>query len=261
MTSSLAAALCVGAFILAGPAGAASKSDPKPTIVLVHGAFAGSSSWNGVITDLVADGYKVIAAANPLRSVKSDSAYLASLLGSVEGSVVLVGHSYGGEVITTAAADSKKVKALVFVAGVAPDAGESAASLGERFPGGTLGETLAAPVPQPDGGVDLYIEPSRYWAQFAADVPEADATQMAATQRPITKAALSEPSGAPAWRTIPSWFIYGSLDKNIPRTLHAFMAERAKSRGTVEVQGASHVVMISHPADVAALIERAASAP
>jgi pimeloyl-ACP methyl ester carboxylesterase len=246
--------------MFAGPAGAENAGDPKPTIVLVHGAFAGSSSWNGVIADLATDGYKVIAAANPLRGVKSDSAYLSSLLGSIEGPVVLVGHSYGGEVITTAAVGSTKVKGLVFVAGVAPDAGESASSLGDRFPGSTLAETLAAPVPQPDGGADLYIQSSRYWAQFAADVPEADATQMAATQRPVTQAALSEPSGAPAWRTIPSWFIYGSLDKNIPRTLHAFMAERAKSRGTVEVQGASHVVMISHPADVAALIERAASA-
>ena len=261
MSRPLAAALCVVALVLADPAGAADKSESKPTIVLVHGAFAGSSSWNGVITDLTADGYKVIAAANPLRSVKSDSAYLSSLLGTIEGPIVLVGHSYGGEVINSAAVGSTKVKGLVFVAGVAPDAGESAASLGDRFPGGTLGETLAAPAPLPDGGADLYIEPSRYWAQFAADVPEVDATQMAATQRPVTKAALSEPSGAPAWRTIPSWFIYGSLDKNIPRSLHAFMAERAKSRETVEIQGASHVVMISHPADVAALIERAASAP
>jgi pimeloyl-ACP methyl ester carboxylesterase len=261
MKNHLAAALCVGAVILADPAGAAGKSDPKPTIVLVHGAFAGSSSRNSVITDLAADGYKVIAAANPLRSVKTDSAYLSSLIGSLEGPVVLVGHSYGGEVITAAALGSTKVRGLVFVAGVAPDAGESASSLGDRFPGGTLGETLAAPVPQPDGSADLYIQPSRYWAQFAADVPEADATQMAATQRPVTKEALSEPSGAPAWRTIPSWFIYGSLDKNIPRTLHAFMAERANSKETVEVQGASHVVMISHPAEVAALIERAASAP
>jgi len=214
-----------------------------------------------VITDLTADGYKVIAAANPLRSVRSDATCLSSLLGSIDGPVVLVGHSYGGEVINTSALDSSKVKGLVFVAGVAPDEGESAASLGDRFPGSTLGETLAAPIPQPDGRADLYIQPNRYWAQFAADVPEADAIQMAATQRPVTREALSEPSGAPAWRRIPSWFIYGSLDKNIPRALHAFMAERARSKGTVEIQGASHVVMISHPADVAALIERAASAP
>lgn len=261
MRNSILAALYFGALAVSGEVSAAGASDLKPTIVLVHGAFAGSSSWNGVITNLVADGYNVVAAANPLRSVKSDAAYLSSLLASIDGPVVLVGHSYGGEVINTSALGSNKVKGLVFVAGVAPDEGESASSLGDQFPGSTLGETLTAPVPQRDGRADLYIQPNRYWAQFAADVPKSDATLMAATQRPVTKEALSEPSGAPAWRTIPSWFIYGSLDKNIPRALHAYMAERAKSKATVEIKGASHVVMISHPSEVAALVERAASAP
>ena len=157
MNSATKTAMLVAALACVGQVGPAGAIGPKPTIVLVHGAFAGSSSWNGVITDLSADGYKVIAAANPLRGVKSDAAYLSSLLGAIEGPVVLVGHSYGGEVISTAAVGSTKVKGLVFVAGVAPDTGESASSLGDRFPGSTLGETLSAPVPQPDGAADLYI--------------------------------------------------------------------------------------------------------
>jgi pimeloyl-ACP methyl ester carboxylesterase len=230
------------------------------TIVLVHGAFAGSSSWNGVITELVSHGYKVIAAANPLRGLKSDADYVSRIVKSIPGPVVLVGHSYGGEVITEAAYGAANVKALVFVAGLAPDAGESANTLGARFPTGTLGQALAPPVPLPDDGEDLYILQDKYWKQFAADVPEAEAIQMAATQRPCTKAALGEASGPPAWRTIPSWFIYGSFDRNIPRALHDFMAHRAGAREIIEVKGASHVVMISHAHAVAALIERAASA-
>lgn len=234
---------------------------PKPTVILVHGAFAGSSSWNGVVTDLVADGYTVIAAANPLRSVKGDADYVASLINSIRGPVVLVGHSYGGEVISVAAVGHPNVKALVFVAGFAPEKGESAASLGTEFPTGTLGQALAPPVPLPDGGGDLYIQQGRYWQQFAADVPEADAVRMAATQRPIPGAALAEPAGAPSWHDVPSWFVWGSLDRNIPAALHAYMAKRAHAREAIEIKGASHVVMISHARAVAALIERAAMAP
>jgi pimeloyl-ACP methyl ester carboxylesterase len=254
------------ALLGAATLGGIAKSDtnatsPKPeTIILVHGAFAGSSSWNDVISELTADGYAVVAVANPLRGLKSDADYVARVVKSIPGPVVLVGHSYGGEVITLAGNVDKKVKSLVYVAGLAPDAGESAVSLGERFPTGTLGQALAPPVPQADGAEDLYIMQKKYWGQFAADVPETAAIQMAATQRPVTKAALGEPSGAPAWKTIPSWFIYGSLDKNIPRELHAFMAKRAAGREVIEVAGASHVVMISHSHEVAALIERAASA-
>jgi pimeloyl-ACP methyl ester carboxylesterase len=237
---------------------ARAASTPRTTIVLVHGAFAGSSSWNRVITELEADGYSVVAAANPLRGVKVDADYVSRIAETISGPVILVGHSYGGEVITIAAERATNVKGLVFVAGVAPDIGESAASLGDRFPGGTLGQALAAPVTQADGGRDLYIDQSKYWSQFAADVPETEAMQMAATQRPILQSALAEPSGSPAWRQLPSWFIYGELDKNIPATMHAFMAKRAGAREAIEVKGASHVVMISHPHDVAALIERAA---
>ena len=230
------------------------------TVVLVHGAFAGSSSWNDVIAGLEEDGYPVIAVANPLRSLKTDADYVARVVHAVHGPVILVGHSYGGEVISVAAQGADNVKGLVFVAGLAPDVGESAASLGDRFPTGTLAQSLAAPIAQADGSQDLYIRQDKYWDQFAPDVSEAAAMQMAATQRPVTQGALAEPAGFAGWKSIPSWFIYGASDKNIPRALHAFMAERAKSKETIEVPGASHVVMISHAREVIGLIERASTA-
>ena len=238
----------------------ASAQDSKPTIVLVHGAFAESSSWNGVLTKLIAKGYPTTAIANPLRGVKSDAAYVASVLNGIKGSIVLVGHSYGGAVITNAVNDNKNVKALVYVAGFAPDTGETAAELSGRYPGGTLGPTLAPPVALPDGGKDLYIQQDKFHAQFAADVPAADTKLMASTQRPITEAALNEASGAPAWKSTPSWFIYGSRDLNIPAAVQSFMAKRANSKETIVVNGASHVVMISHPDAVVKVIEHAAAA-
>jgi pimeloyl-ACP methyl ester carboxylesterase len=232
----------------------------KPTIVLVHGAFADASSWNGVIPILRKDGYVVIAAANPLRGVKSDGSYISSLVGELKGSVVLVGHSYGGNVITEAANGHDNVKALVYVSAFAPDTGESASELSGKFPGSTLGPTLAPPVPLADGGKDLYILQDKFHAQFAADVPAAQAALMAATQRPVTAAALNEKTGDAAWETIPSWFIYGSADRNIPPQAMVFMARRAQAKDVVMVKGASHVVMVSHPEAVARLIEKAASA-
>jgi len=231
---------------------------PKPTVVLVHGAFAGSSSWNNVVAKLLADGYPVVAVANPLRGVKSDAIYVANLLDSIKGPVILVGHSYGGNVISYAAIGKSQVKALVFVSGVAPDVGESASTLVGKFPGSTLGPTLAPPVVLADGSKDLYIMQDKYHAQFAADVPLKDSQLMAATQRPITEAALNESGDTPAWKTIPSWFLYGSLDKNIPPAVHDFMAKRAGAKRAVEVQGASHVVMISHPDALVKLIDEAA---
>jgi pimeloyl-ACP methyl ester carboxylesterase len=233
----------------------------RPTVVLVHGAFAESSSWNGVISRLLAKGYPVIAVANPLRSVKGDAVYVAGVLDTIPGSVVLVGHSYGGNVITNAATGKTNVKALVYVAGLAPDTGESAETLSGKFPGSTLGPTLAPPTPLSDGEKDLYIQQSKFHDQFAADLPASQARLMAAAQRPVTEAALKEASGAPAWKNIPSWFVYGSRDKNIPPALQPFMAKRAGARRTVEVPGASHVVMTSHPDAVVKLIEEAAAAP
>ncbi|UST77328.1 alpha/beta fold hydrolase [Pseudomonas siliginis] len=231
----------------------------KPTVVLVHGAFADSSSWNGVVKILEKDGYPVIAAANPLRSVKSDAQSVADVLASVKTPVVLVGHSYGGPVISEAAYGNANVKALVYVAAFAPEKGETAAELSGRFPGSTLGPTLSAPVELADGGKDLYIQQDKFHAQFAADVSQADAKLMAATQRPVTVAALNEAATEPAWKTVPSYFVYGDQDKNIPAQALAFMAERAHSKQTVVVKGASHVVMVSNPKAVASLIETAAA--
>ena len=230
----------------------------NPTVVLVHGAFAESASWNSVMTKLLAKGYPVIAVANPLRGVKSDTRYLVDVLDSIAGPVILVGHSYGGNVISNIPVASTNVRALVFVSGVAPDIGESAATLAGKFPGSTLGPTLATPVMLADGNKDLYIRQDKYPAQFAADVSAEDAKLMAAAQRPITEAALNEAGGPPAWKSIPSWFLYGSADKNIPPAVHAYMAKRAGAKNTVEVTGASHVVMITHPDVLVRLIDEAA---
>ena len=232
----------------------------KPTVVLVHGAFADSSSWNGVITILERDGYSVVAAPNMLRGVRADADVVRDLITSIRGPVVLVGHSYGGSVISEAAEGALDVKALVYVSAFAPEAGESALALTGKFPGSTLAPTLAPPVKLTSGGNDLYIMQARFHEQFAADVPAAEARLMAAGQRPIADAALSEASTAPAWKHIPSWFIYGDKDRNIPPAALGFMAERAKSRQTVVVKGASHVVMVSNAPAVASLIERAATA-
>ncbi|MBD1916467.1 MULTISPECIES: alpha/beta hydrolase [Cyanophyceae] len=259
----LTAALFLGTTLITslGPVmNTTNAQDIKPTIVLVHGAFAESSSWNGVLTQLHEKGYSTVAVANPLRGVKSDADYVANVLKSIEGPTVLVGHSYGGAVITNAVNDNDNVKALVYVAAFAPDTGETAVELSGRYPGSTLGPALAPPVATPDGGKDLYIQQDKFHAQFAADVPDAAAQLMASTQRPITEAALNEASSTPAWQSIPSWFIYGDRDLNIPEAALSFMAERANSKETVVVSGASHVVMVSHPDAVASLIEHAATA-
>jgi len=251
--------MMLGATLAAVLSAAANASESKPTIVLVHGAFAESSSWNGVIAELNRHGYRTIAAANPLRSVASDAAAVSTVIGSVPGPVVLVGHSYGGPVITAAADGKSNIKALVYVAAFAPDTGESSLSLSSKFPGSTLGEALLE-VPRNEGGPDLYVQQDKFHQQFAADLPAEVASLMAATQRPVTAAALAEPSGAPAWKIIPSYAIYGSADRNIPPQVLKFMAERAQAVKTVVVEGASHALMVSHPHEVASLIEDAAAA-
>ncbi len=209
---------------------------------------------------MLSQGYPAIAAANPLRGVKNDADYVADIVEQTAGPVILVGHSYGGAVISNAGHDNAKIKALVYVAAFAPDKGETAIELSGRYPGGTLGPTLAAPVLLDDGNKDLYIQQDKFGQQFADDVPAAESALMAATQRPISEFALTEASGDPAWKKLPSWFIYGSADKNIPEAALKFMAERAGSKKTVTIQGASHVVMTSNPEQVAALIIEAAQA-
>jgi pimeloyl-ACP methyl ester carboxylesterase len=248
------------AAVLGVAAGSAAAAPDKPTIVLVHGAFADSSSWNGVIADLQRDGYTVVAAANPLRGIVSDATYVASVVKSVHGPVVLVGHSYGGAVISQAGAAPGNVKALVYVDAFTLDVGESAGELGAKFPAIPLGAALTS-VPLPDGGMDLYVRPDQFGVVFAPDVPPEAVKLAAAEQRPLVASALGEKPTAAAWKTIPSWFVYGSADQAINTAELAFMAERAHSRKTVIVPGGSHVTLISHPHDVSALIEDAASAP
>lgn len=227
------------------------------TVVLVHGAFAESASWNGVIAALQHQGITAIATPNQLRSVTSDAENVRRAVDAIDGPVLLVGHSYGGPVIT-AAAVGDKVRGLVYVAAFAPEPGETALGLTAQFPGSTLGDTVR-PIPLGDGTNDLFVDRELFPNQFAGDVPLADARVAAATQRPIRDFALNEglPGDTAAWKTLPSWFVFGSGDKNIPVEAHRFMAERAGSRKTVEIEGASHSVMVSHADTVAGLIGQA----
>lgn len=227
----------------------------EPAVVLVHGAFAESASWNGVVERLQANGVAVTAAANPLRSVPGDAAYVRDVLAGIGGPVVLVGHSYAGTVITEAAAGSDQVAALVYVNAFAPEAGESAFALSGKFPGSTLAAALTA-YPVTTGGDELVIRADAFHHQFAADVPGDRAALMSATQRPVTQAALTEglPTATPAWQTIPSWFVFSDQDLNIPVALHRFMANRAGAKGIREVPGASHALSVSRPDAVTASI-------
>ncbi len=231
----------------------------KPTIVLVHGAFAESASWNRVIDPLVDAGHRVIAVANPLRGVASDAAAVSDVVRAVDGPVVLVGHSYGGAVITNVDADAGEIAALVYVAGFAPEPGETCFDLSGKFPGSTLGDALES-VSRADGTTDLVIAQGRFHTQFCADVPAPEATRMAATQRPVTQEALLEPSGErPLWKELPSWFVFGELDRNIPADVQRFMALRAHAERTIDVPGASHALAVSRPdAVVHPILEAAA---
>ncbi|MFJ9098351.1 alpha/beta fold hydrolase [Streptomyces sp. NPDC102405] len=254
----LSAATPAGSASAANPAMAsATPSTPRPTVVLVHGAFADSSSWDGVISRLERRGYPVIGVANPLRGLADDSAYVSSVLDTIPGPVILVGHSYGGAVITDAAVDHPNVKALVYVAAFAPDEGESGLAILGKYPGSMLPPALTVrPFP---GGQDAYVSPGDFRQVFAADVPAGEARLMAAGQRPVALAAFGEPSSAPAWKTIPSWFLVAGADRAIPPAAEQAMARRAGSRTSV-IRGASHAVLVSHPDATAHLIEAAARA-
>jgi pimeloyl-ACP methyl ester carboxylesterase len=230
-----------------------------PTIVLVHGAFAESASWDRVIDPLLSAGHPVIAAANPLRGLAADAEAVSDVVRSVDGPVVLVGHSYGGAVISNVAADAGEITGLVYVAGFAPGPGETCSTLSTHFPGSTLGDALA-PVPRGDGATDLYIRQDLFHEQFAADVPASDAARMAAAQRPVTQEALTERSGdRPLWKELPSWFLFGEEDRNIPAAVQHYMARRARAHRTIEIPGASHAIAVAHPDATARLVLHAAA--
>jgi pimeloyl-ACP methyl ester carboxylesterase len=250
------------AFLLAAALTAPAQAAPKPTVVLVHGAWADSGAWDGVVARLDAKGYPVRAVATPLRSLSGDAAYVASLLATIPGPVVLVGHSYGGAVVTNAATGAANVKRLVYIDAFAPDAGESVLQLALQKPGSALAADPAMvfdPVPYPGapaGDVDLYVKPSVFPGAFANDLSRRRGRVLAATQRPVAFSALQAPSGPPAWKAIPSWYLLGTIDKVIPPAEQRFMAKRAGAH-IVKLR-ASHLPMVSRPGRVAKVIERAA---
>jgi pimeloyl-ACP methyl ester carboxylesterase len=238
-------------------------SDNSPlTVVLVHGAFADASSWNGVVERLQAAGVQVAAPANPLRGIAHDSAYIASFFEQIPGPVLAVGHSYGGAVISNAAADAENVVGLVFVAAFAPEEGEI---LGEVESGSkdSILNTALVPLQYPTGdgaetAVEFAIDPTKFHDAFAADLPPEQTAVMAATQRPAAELAFAEPSGPPAWKSVPSWAVVATGDKAAGADVIRSMAERAGATIT-EVEG-SHVIMVSQPEAVADVIQTAAAA-
>ena len=265
MTSKLTTRLSIAGLIIAcltgvSPLHAQSSSAPqagtamapKETIVLVHGAFADGTSWQHVIPTLERDGYKVIAVQNPLTSLAGDIETTKRVIESQAGPVIAVGHSYGGAVITGAAAGNPNVKALVYIAAFAPDAGEPIGAFFEKYPS-ALGAAL-----RPDPAGFVYIDRAQFRDLFAADVSETEASVMAATQKPIIGSAFDSSVEVAAWKAIPSWYLVAQEDRAISPDLERFYAERMGAN-TSEIQ-ASHVPFISHPEKVAELIEEAAQA-
>jgi pimeloyl-ACP methyl ester carboxylesterase len=241
----------------------ATNNTGSPTVVLVHGAFADASSWNGVIERLQANGVQVKAPPNPLRGIANDSAYIAGVFDETPGPIVAVGHSYGGAVISNAAKQAKNVVGLVFVAAFAPDEGER---LGEVEAGSKDSVLNSALVPQhypsANGGepaVEFAIDPAKFHDAFAADLPAEQTALMAATQRPVAELGFSEQSGAPAWKDLPSWAVVATGDKAAGTDVIRSEAERAGATIT-EVDGASHVVMVSQPQAVTDVILEAVAA-
>jgi pimeloyl-ACP methyl ester carboxylesterase len=234
----------------------------SPTVVLVHGAFADASSWNGVIERLQAQGIRVTAPAIPLRGIAIDSAYLASVLEEMPGPVVAVGHSYGGAVITNAAAQASNVVGLVYVAAFAPDEGEKLGEVEDGSKDSVLNSALVPHhYPSGKGGeaaVEFAIDPAKFQDAFAADLPAEQTAVMAATQRPVAETAFSEPNGAPAWKNLPSWAVVATADTAAGADVTRSMAERAGATIT-ELEG-SHVIMVSQPEAVAGVIVEALAA-
>ena len=238
----------------------------KPTIVLVHGAWADASSWDAVASILLKDGYTVDVAPNPLRGLTYDTGYLRDYLASITGPIVLVGHSYGGAVITDAATGNASVKALVYDDAYIPALGENVSTLSSAQSAlapatvnpASVFKLVKYPDPPAAKVVDTYLLPSIVAADFAADVSPAEQALLTATQSPTSLAALGQPSTEPAWKTIPSWDVIGRQDKIIPEAAQLMMAERAGSHIT-EINS-SHVSLISHPAQVAAVILQAVRA-
>jgi pimeloyl-ACP methyl ester carboxylesterase len=234
----------------------------KPTVVLVHGAFADASGWYGVQERLEDKGYKVLSPANPLRGVSADSAYIKSVLSQISGPIVLVGHSYGGVVITNAATGNPNVKALVYIAAYAPDAGDTVLTLGQLGKEGQIGPSTLdiRNFPNPDGstGQEGTIKLDVFREIFAADLSKKLARNMSLAQRPASLVALGEPSGPPAWKTIPSYYMIAGADKAIGADTEKAMAKRINPKKTITVKGASHVVMISQPKTTADFILDAA---
>ena len=230
------------------------------TIVLVHGAFAESAGWDRVIEQLGEEGHRAVAAANPLRGLAADAASVSDLVRSIEGPVVLVAHSYGGAVISNVDADAGDIAGLVYVNGFAPEPGENCFGLAAMFPGSQLGEETVWPVPRSDGTTDFYVARDSFHEVFCQDVPEAEAALLAATQRPATQEALTEPSGDRSlWQEVPCWFLIGEEDRIIPPELQRHMAQRADAERTVAVEGASHAMLVSRPDATASLILEAAA--
>jgi pimeloyl-ACP methyl ester carboxylesterase len=232
------------------------------TVVLVHGAFADASGWNGVVERLLAADVEVAAPANPLRGIAHDSAYIASFLKQIPGPVLAVGHSYGGAVISNAAAGAENVVGLVFVAAFAPQEGERLGEASSTSKDSVL-TTALVPLQYPNGdgadtAVEFAIDPGKFRDAFAADLPAEQTAVMAATQRPVAELAFSEPSGPPAWKSRPSWSVVATGDKAAGTDLVRSMAERAGATIT-DVEG-SHVIMMSQPEAVAGVILTAAAA-
>jgi pimeloyl-ACP methyl ester carboxylesterase len=246
--------------VLAGLAHA-SPDGGKPTIVLVHGAWAETSSWDGEVAALRAQGYDARAIANPLRDLTTDAESVADFLRTISGPIVLVGHSYGGSVITNAAERNPNVKALVYVDAAAPDVGETTGSLSGAesvltvTPKNELFDTLPYPG-APQGEMDIYLKQDIFLQYFGSDLPPQQATQLWATQRPASSSAFDTPSRYAAWKTIPSWYFISSDDQIITPASEQAMAARAGSHVTV-FDGGSHLTLVSHPDAVTAVIQQA----